>query len=281
MASNAFWCRGGSGGASVSAAPGPSVADPSGHAVGGGDLEQFVQQAADLRFLGAALEQGHRLALDEGHGGGNGLHLEGLGQLREHLDVGGAEDQPAVIAVHDPFEDVDQFGGAGRVGRPERDDDRDLGRQLHEFLEIGFGDVHPQRTAGVLRVRRCRGGRPGRPGCAGGAWRGRRRGGSLFQGGEVDGAPQVERVGGSRRDRAGSWRSHGSTLATSAPAGATRKDPGSRKDPAWWPGLFCRHRFCRCWSVTVRWPAYLKLAPTRPRVAATSFIGSWDPAGGM
>ena len=51
---------------------GSARTDPSGDAIGGGHLEQFIEQAADLRFLGSALEQGHRLALDQRHGGGDG-----------------------------------------------------------------------------------------------------------------------------------------------------------------------------------------------------------------
>ena len=63
-------------------ATGPAGADPSGHAVGGRDLEKFVEQAAYLLFVRAALEERHGLALDDRDGGRHGLHLESLGKFR-------------------------------------------------------------------------------------------------------------------------------------------------------------------------------------------------------
>ena len=235
-------------------------ADPPGHAVGGRDLEKFIEQAAYLLFVRAALEERHGLALDHRDGGRHGLHLEGLGKFREHVDVRGPEDQPAVVALDDAFEDVHQLAGAWRIGGPEGDHHGHLGRELHELLEVALGHVHAQRPACVVGRAGCRGRRgtgsrrspPGRGlrRRAGRFRRTRRR--PLFQGGEIDGAAQVQRAGGNWRDRAGSWRSHSSTLAIEVPPGATM--PAGE--------------------------GYLKDAPTRPRVAATSFIGSLEPAGG-
>ena len=109
-----------------------AAADLARHAVGGGDREQFVQQAADLLLVRAALEERNRLALEHGDGGGNGLHLEGLRQLREGFDVRSAEDQPAAVALDDPVKRIQHAGGFRRIGGPEGKHHGHLGGQLHK-----------------------------------------------------------------------------------------------------------------------------------------------------
>ena len=202
-------------------AAGRAGADLSAHAVGGRDLEEFVEQAAYLLLVRAALEERNGLALDHGDGRRHCLDLEGLGKLREDVDVRGPEDQPAVVALDDAFEDVHQLVGARRVGGPEGDHHGHLGRELHELLEVALGHVHAQRPA-LLGGAGCRRRRGACRTCrSGGGRSGSGRGRTLFQGGKIDGAAQVQRAGGNWRDRAGGWRSHSSTLAIEVPPGAT------------------------------------------------------------
>ena len=161
-------------------------ADPSGHAVGGRDLEKFIEQAAYLLFVRAALEERHGLALDHRDGGRHGLHLERLGKFREHVDVRGPEDQPAVVALDDAFKDVHQLAGAWRIGGPEGDHHGHLGREVHELLEVALGHVHAQRPACVVGRAGCRGrrgtGRTGGARRAGGCGAGRAGAGELGAG---------------------------------------------------------------------------------------------------
>ena len=189
--------------------------DVAGHAVGSGNLEQFIEQCADLLFVGPALEERHRLALQHRHRGGHGLDLERLGELGEDVDVDCAEHQPAGVTLHHPFQCVEHPRRFRRVRRPEREHHRHLRRQLDEVLEIGLGDLHTEGggLGSCRRIRRTRrrhgaGHGTGLP-CAGRAScrrSGRRL--ALLQGGKVDGAAEVELAGGGWRDRSGSWRTH-------------------------------------------------------------------------
>ena len=73
-------------------------------------LRSSSTRSSDLRVIGRTLEERDGLALDHGNGRGNSLNLEGLGQLREGVDVGGGKHQAATVALNNPFGSVKDGG---------------------------------------------------------------------------------------------------------------------------------------------------------------------------
>ncbi len=97
------------------------IADAAGHAIRSRDLEELIDEAADLCIIRRTLEQRHGLSLNHGYGGGNCLDLEGLGQLGEGVDVRGGQDEASAVALHHALRGIKDAGRLNGVGGPKNE----------------------------------------------------------------------------------------------------------------------------------------------------------------
>ena len=152
--------------------------------VGGGDLQQLVDDRAQLILRDRTLEHGHRLPGDEGHDRGDGLGLEGLGNLQvARVDVDARYLETAGVLPGELLQEGGQLGTGLAARTVEDDDDGDLGGDLGDVTQAGGVDVDHQRHR---QAATCTSGSTGR-GSRGASGRAGRLGGGS-ETGQVDGA---------------------------------------------------------------------------------------------
>ena len=153
--------------------------------VGGRHLQQLVDDGAQLLLGHRPLEHRHRLARDEGHHRGDGLSLEGLGDLRGRIHVDARQLETAGVLIGELLQDRGEVGTGLAARAVQDDDDRHLGGDLGDVAQGGGVDVDHERD------RQTRTGSSSRAIPGGGARGGAGRAGRLSGGGEtgqVDGA---------------------------------------------------------------------------------------------
>ena len=113
--------------------------------VGGRHLQQLVDDGTQLLLGHRPLEQRHRLARDEGHHSGDGLSLEGLGDLRGRIHVDARQLETAGVLIGELLQDGGEVGTGLAARAVQDDDDRHLGGDLGDVTQAGGVDVDHER----------------------------------------------------------------------------------------------------------------------------------------